>query len=79
MLPLAEYDINNRVRDILGDRNAVEVMTGHMSRTAADLVLHSDVNLRDSVYLRMHVERASTVTSWPCRWVSYMKSVVMSK
>ena len=32
---------------------AVEVMTDRAPRTAADLVLHSGVNLKDSVNLRM--------------------------
>ena len=34
VLPLAKYTINHRTRDILGGRNAVEVMTARAPRTA---------------------------------------------
>ena len=74
---LAEYAINHRVRDILGDRSVVEVMTVHAPRTTVDLVLHSVVNLKDLVDLRM--PSALTDKYCPNRWVSYMKNVVTTK
>ena len=35
VLPLAEYAVNHHRRAILGDRSAVEVMTGRQPRTPA--------------------------------------------
>ena len=53
VLPLAEYAINHRTRDILGGRSAVEVMTGRAPRTAADLALYSGPTLKEAVDLSM--------------------------
>ena len=52
-------------------------MTVRATRTATDLLLHSGVNLKDYVDLRML--SASNVASWSYRWVSYMKSVATLK
>ena len=48
VLPLAEYAINHRRRDILGNRSAVEIITGRQPRTAADLTVYSGVLMRDA-------------------------------
>ena len=48
VMPLAEYAINHRRRDILGDRSAVEIVTGRQPRTAADLTLYSGTKLKDA-------------------------------
>ena len=53
VLPLAEYAINHRTRDILGGRSAVEVMTGRAPRTATDLALYSGPTLKEAVDLSM--------------------------
>ena len=39
VMPLAENAINNRRRNILGDRSVVEIVTGRQPRTTADLTL----------------------------------------
>ena len=53
VLPLAEYAINHRRRAILGDRSAVELMTGRAPRNAADLTLYSGPTLKQTVNLSM--------------------------
>ena len=51
VLPLAEYAINHRTRDILGGRSVVEVMTDRAPHTDADLALYSGPTLKDAVDL----------------------------
>ena len=57
VLPLAEYSINHRRRDILGDRSAVEIVTGRQPRTAADLTLYSGAKLSEAEELTLPQER----------------------
>ena len=58
-VPLAEYAINHRRRDILANRSAVEIVTGREPRTAADLTLYSGTKLKDAVELTLPHERVA--------------------
>ena len=58
VLPLAEYAINHRCRQILGDRSAVEVMTGRQPRTPVDLAVWSGPNLKEATEMRLPAARA---------------------
>ena len=58
-MPLAEYAINHRRRDILGGRSAVEIVTGRQPRTAADLTLYSVTKLKDAEELTLSQERVA--------------------
>ena len=59
VMPLAEYAINHRRRDILANRSAVEIVTGREPRTAADLTLYSGTKLKDAVELTLPHERVA--------------------
>ena len=58
VLPLAEYAINHRRRPILGDRSAVEIMTGRQPRTPVDLAVWSGPNLKEATEMRLPAARA---------------------
>ena len=58
VLPLAEYAINHRRRAILGDRSAVEIMTGRQPRTPVDLAVWSGPNLKEAKEMRLPAQRA---------------------
>ena len=57
-MPLTEYAINHRRRDILGDRSAVEIVTGRQPHTAADLTLYSGTKMTDAEELTLPATRA---------------------
>lgn len=59
VLPLAEYAINHRRRDILGGRSSVEIMTGRTPRTPTDLALWSGTKLKEAKKLQLPAERAA--------------------
>ena len=57
VLPVAEYAINHRRRDILGGRSAIEVMIGQTPRSAVDLIIHSGPNLKEAREFRASAVR----------------------
>ena len=59
VLPLAEYAINHRRREILGGRSSVEIMTGRVPRTPTDLAIWSGTKLKDAKKLQLPAERAA--------------------
>ena len=59
VLPLAEYAINHRRRDMLGGRSSVEIMIGRAPRTPTDLALWSGTKLKDAKKLQLPAERAA--------------------
>ena len=59
VLPLAEYAINHRRRDILGGRRSVEIMTGRTLRTPTDLASWSGTKLKEAKKLQLPAERAA--------------------
>ena len=58
VLPLTEHAINHRRLSILGDRSAVEIMTGRQPRTPVDLAAWSGPNLKEAKEMRLPAQRA---------------------
>ena len=48
LLPLIQYILNTRERDVLGGRTPIEVMTGYKPQTALDMVLWKGTLLKDA-------------------------------
>ena len=59
VLPLTEYAINHRRRELLGDRSSVEIITGRVPLTPTDLVIWSVTKLKDTKKLQLSAERAT--------------------
>ena len=47
-MPLVEFSTNHRVREVLGDRSALEVMTGRKPTTTAKLAMWTGVKIKDA-------------------------------
>ena len=60
VLPLSEYAVNHRRRAILGDRSAVEIMTGRQPHTSVDLAVWSGPDLKNTKEMCLPTERADT-------------------
>ena len=79
VLPLAEYAINHRRRDILGGRSAVEIMTGRLPRTPVDLICWSGPDMKEAVEMRLPAERADAYMDRLAASLDLMHEQVRSK
>ena len=79
VLPLAEYAINHRRRDILTGRSAVEIMIGRKARTAVDLVCWSGPNMRDANEMRLPAQRVEAYVTRLAKSLGKMHEQVCSK
>ena len=59
VLPLIEFVVNYRPRDVLGGRSAIEVTTGHRPRNALELVLWKGLLMKNATELKVKAERVS--------------------
>ena len=51
-----EFSTNSRHRKVLGDRNALEVMTGRNPASTVNLALWADVKIKDSLKIKTTTE-----------------------
>ena len=59
VLPLTEYAVNHHRHTILGDRSAVEVMTGRHPHTSVYLSIWSGPDLKNTTEIRLPADRAN--------------------